>query len=141
MGIPAIAHEQHPTGGGESESVRTNANGEPRHLLFPASREDADRVLAAIRREEEIPFVRDEYARDALQSVHGVAETVGGGVHDVDIIVRRMGDVEPRRSMMNRSVIETALLCMRGKIDGAQQPKAHQVACSNLAFPSTLSLQ
>jgi len=109
--------------------------------LFPASREDADRVLAAIRREEEIAFVRDEYARDALQSVHGVTETVGGGVHDVDIIVRRMGDVEPRRSMMNRSVIETALLRMRGKIDGTQQPEAHQVACSNLAFPSTLSLQ
>src|SRR5437867_404646 len=83
----------------------------------------------------------EKHARDALQSVQGVTETVGGGVHDVDIIVRRMGDVEPRRSMMNRSVIETALLCMRGKIDGAQQPEAHQVACSNLAFPSTLSLQ
>src|SRR5881397_293797 len=113
-----------------------------RDLLFTANRrEDADGVLAAMRREEEIAFVRDEHARDALQSVHGVTETVGGGVHDVDIIVRGMGDVEPRRSMMNRSVIETALLCMRGKIDGAEQPEAHQVACSNLAFPSTLSLQ
>src|SRR3989442_14865115 len=100
MGIADISHEQQPRGGVESESVRTNANGEPRHLLLPASCEDADRVLAAIRREEEIAFIRDEYARDALQSVHGGMETVGGGVHDVDIIVRRMGDVKTGGSVM-----------------------------------------
>src|SRR3989442_6432780 len=99
MGIADISHEQQPKGGVESESVGTNANGEPRHLLFPASREDANRVLAAIRREEEIAFVRDEDARHALQSVHGVTETVGGGGHDVDIVVRRIADAEPRRSM------------------------------------------
>ena len=89
-------------------------------MLFPASREDADRVLAAIRREEEIAFVRDEYARDALQSVDGLKETIGRGVNDIDIIVRRVGDVEPRRSVMNRSVIEAAILCMPGKLYGAQ---------------------
>ena len=65
-------------------------------------------------------FVRDEYARDAIQSVDGLKETIGRGVNDVDIIVRRVGDVEPRRSVMNRSVIETAILCMRGKLYGAQ---------------------
>src|SRR2546428_349260 len=63
------------------------------------------------------------------------------GHHLVVIIVSCVGDVEPRRSVMNRGVIETAIPCVRGKLDGAQQSEAHQVACSNLAFPSTLSRQ
>src|SRR5438445_11307735 len=110
--------------GVECEPVRTNANGEPRRLLFSARHEDANRVLAAIRREEEIAFVRDEYARDALQPVDGLKETIGRGVNDVDIIVRRVVDVEPRRCVMNRSVIETAIRRMRGQLYGAQQPEA-----------------
>src|SRR3989442_5033458 len=96
------------------------ARGGPGIWLCAARHEDANRVLAPIRREEEIAFVRDEYARDALQSVDRLKETIGRGVNDVDIIVRRVGDVEPRRSVMNRSVIATAILCMRRKLYGAQ---------------------
>src|SRR2546422_8043556 len=92
-----IDPDKWPKRGVECGPVRKKAKGEPRHLLFAARHEDANRVLAPIRREEEIAFVRDEYARDALQSVDGLKETIGRGVNDVDIIVRRVGDVEPRR--------------------------------------------
>src|SRR2546426_7996347 len=76
-----------------------------------------------------------------FQSGNGPTEAIGSGVHDLDTIVRRMGDVEPGGGVMDRSVIETAFLRMRGKLDEAQEPEAHRGACSNLAFPSTLSLQ
>src|SRR2546422_11366347 len=120
MGTADFGRRKCPKRGVEGVPVRTNPRGGPRRFFFSARHEDADRVLAAIRREEEIAFVRDEYARDALQPVDGLKETIGRGVNDVDIIVRRVGDVEPRRSVMNRSVIETAILCMRGKLYGAQ---------------------
>src|SRR2546430_14216547 len=101
----------------------------------------ADCVLAAIDREEETPFVRHKYARGTLQSENGPKEPIVGGVNDVDIIVSRMCDGEPGGSLMNRGVIEAAFLSVRGKLDMAQKAKAHRVACSNLALPSTLRRQ
>jgi len=73
--------------------------------------------------------------------VNGPKEPIGGGVNDVDIIVRRMGDVKPGGLVMDRGVIKATFLRMRGKLDVAQKPEAHRVACSNLALPSTLRRQ
>ena len=42
---------------------------------------------------------------------------------------------------MDRGVIKATFLRVRGKLDVAQKPEAHRVACSNLALPSTLRRQ
>src|SRR6266849_5027353 len=141
IGVADIGHEQEPTRGVEGEPIRTDAYGDPYHFFFPGGGENADRVLAPIRSEKEAAFVRCKDARNALQSGNGPTEAIGSGVYDLDTIVRRMGDVEPGGGVIDRSVIKPAFLRMRGKLDVAQEPEAHRGACSNLAFPSTLSLQ
>src|SRR5207249_11965427 len=102
---------------------------------------NTNRVLAAICGEEETPLFRNEYARDTLQSANRPKEPIGSGVYDVDIIVRRMGDAEPRAPVMDGSVINATFPSMRGKLAVAQTATAHRGACSYLACPSSSSLQ
>ena len=66
-------------------------------------------------------------------------EAIRIGVHDIDIIVTRVGDVNPGGFVMDRSMIKATFLCMRGKLDIADESETHHVICSNLALPSTLS--
>src|SRR6184192_3432719 len=141
FGVAHVCNEQEPSRRLQGEAVGTDSSRESRQFLFRARCENTDRVLGAICGKEKTAFIRDENARETLQSMNGPKEPIGSGVDDVDIIVRRMGDVETRGFVMDRRVIEATIACVRGKLDVAPKAKAHRVGCSSLALPSTLRRQ
>jgi hypothetical protein len=87
--------------------------------------EEADGVLAAVRREGQVAGPVHEDPGDTGQSADGVREDPTRAVDHVHRIVRRVGHVEPARALVNRRVVEAALRRVSGEIDMAGQPERH----------------
>src|SRR5207245_8647646 len=82
--------------------------------------EDADGVLAAIRREDHVARVVDERAGDRRQPADGPDELLRDEIDHVERVVRGVRDVHAPARRVHGGVIEAAAAGVRRQIDEAE---------------------
>src|SRR5262245_48513165 len=109
----------------DRQSIGPDTDGDLHDDVLRARLEDADRVLAAVRRERTTELVRDQDTGHGAESVDGADEALPLAVDHVHRVVHRVGNVKAAGPLVTCRMVEAPRPAVRREVDVALEAERH----------------